>query len=387
MEKSQERYEALAEKWLNGTISPEEKEEFAQWYNTLPDIRVDVPVTFAADEDRHRSRMLAKIIFRSRRKSMISRRKWMIPAAAAVVLLIGSASLLVFRKMNLSRYSGAMAAGKPIQGGSNRAVLTLDDGRQVALEGLSAGNVMEQQGVVITKVDSSLLRYSGDGTAATHNGNPGFNTLSTPRGSMFRVELSDGSRVWINSATVLKYPTVFAGNTREVYLSGQAYFEVAQEKDRPFVVNGEKVRVKVLGTSFDMMNYKDDETVRTTLTQGAVSVMSDNASVVIHPGQQAALDTGAKRFRLMKPDLNEVLAWKDGKFRFSDANIKSVMRQIARWYDVTVEYQGDISRLNLTGSVSRKAAVGELLKAFEKTGGVHFRMEENKIIVIPGDNR
>lgn len=380
MDKSQQRYEALAEKWLNGTISAQEKEEFALWYNTMPDAPIDIPVAFAASEEQHRSRMLAKITFRSRRK-------WLIPAAAAALaLLIGSASLLVFRKNNLSWHSEAMAIRKNISVGSNKAVLTLDDGRQVELESLSSGNVMDQQGASITKSDSSLLRYSGKGATASDKSSPGFNTLTIPRGSIFRVELSDGTRVWINSATTFRYPTVFTGKTRDVYLNGQAYFEVAQQKEQPFVVNGETVQVKVLGTSFDMMTYKGDEAVRTTLTQGAVSVMSNSTSVVIRPGQQASMDAGAKQFKLTEPDLEEVLAWKDGKFRFSNTNIKSVMRQVARWYDITVEYQGDVAGLNLTGSVSRKASVDELLKAFEKTGGVHFKIEENKIIVIPQNN-
>jgi transmembrane sensor len=376
MDKSQERYEALAEKWLNGTISAEEKEEFAMWYNNLPDTPMNIPAAFAASEEQHRNRMLAKITSRSRRK-------WMIPAAAAMVLLIGTGSLLVFRKMNFFRHPETAAARKILPACSNKAVLTLDDGRQVVLESLSSGNVMQQQGVIITKSDSSLLRYSGERAASSRNSTPGFNILTTPKGSIFRVELSDGTRVWINSATVLKYPTVFTGKTREVYLSGQAYFEVAQQKNQPFVVNSETVQVKVLGTSFDIMTYKDEDAVRTTLTEGAVSVLSNTSSVIIHPGQQAILEARGDRFRLTEPDLDEVLAWKDGKFRFSNANIQTVMRQVARWYDVTVEYRGDISRLNLTGSLSRKADVSELLKAFEKTGEVHFDIENKKIIVIP----
>ena len=312
MDKSQERYETLAEKWLNGTISPEEKEEFAQWYNTLPSNSLDIPAAFAVSEEQHRSRLLKKII--SRRG-----KRWLIPAAAACVLLAGSASL-VFWKMRLSQHSAGVEAlsKKDISPGGNRAVLTMANGRSVVLEGLSGGDALEQEGVVITKPDTGILRYSSNGEA---NRGSMYNTLTTPRGGIFQVQLSDGTHVWLNSATSLRYPTLFSGATRTVFLTGQAYFEVAKNVNRPFVVHSGKVKVKVLGTAFDMMSYEDEGAVRTTLTQGSVLVASDSSSMVVQAGQQASLENGVTRFKLTEPDLGEILAWKEGRFRFSNTNI------------------------------------------------------------------
>jgi len=397
MDTSKERYEELAEKWLNGTISPGEKEEFVQWYNAFPDTPLNIPASFAASEAEHRSRLLAKI-------TSPRRKRWLLPAAAACILLAGSASLFVFQKTDFFTHSKLAAASvkagvsqkKVILPGGEKAILTLADGSRVALEGASVKNegvsgekMMEQQGVMITRPDMGLLRYSGKEDATVQKGALIFNTLTTPRGGVFQIQLSDGTHVWLNSATSLRYPTVFSGTTREVFLSGQAYFEVAKNVRRPFIVHSEKVNVKVLGTAFDMMTYEDESYVRTTLTQGAVSVTSGHTSVVIRPGQQASLLNGGMQFngdiqfKLSEPDLDEVLAWKEGRFRFSNTNIQAVMRQIARWYDVAIEYQGDVSGLNLTGSVSRKESVEELLKAFEKTGGVHFGIADNRIIVMP----
>jgi ferric-dicitrate binding protein FerR (iron transport regulator) len=373
MDKSQERYEELAEKWLNGTISPEEKAEFSQWYNALSGSDLDIPASFAAGEDAHRRRILAKIRFRSRKR-------WLMPAVAACVLATGATGAFLLLKMNRSQHPvQRLAMGKKaISPGGNKATLTLADGRKVVLEGLPDGKLVAQQGVVIAKLDTGMLRYSESGKS---QGVSGFNTLTTPRGGIFQVQLSDGTHVWLNSATTIQYPTVFSGSTREVTVSGQAYFQVAGNPSRPFVVRSGKVKVKVLGTAFDVMSYEDENVNKTTLTQGSIVVTSDNATLTVHPGQQASLEPGHAQFKVTEPDIDEVLAWKEGRFRFSNTNLRVVMRQIARWYDVSVEYRGDLSDLNLTGSVSRKENVEELLKAFEKTGGVHFTIEDDKIIV------
>jgi transmembrane sensor len=384
MDKSLERYEALAEKWLNGTISPEEKKEFALWYNSFPDSPLEVPASLASTEEQHRKKLYSKIIRR--------RRSRLLPAAAAILLLIGFTSWLLWKMSWLQHPTETgHTKKKALPETGSQTILTLDDGHQVSLDALSKGDVIVQQGATIIKLDSCLLLYSNNGVSDFRKSSQGFNVLTTGKRGIFKVQFPDGTKVWLNSATSLTYPTVFPGTTREVQLSGQAYFEVAQKKDQPFIVKTQKVNVKVIGTSFDMMTYTDEDQVRTTLAQGAVFVLSNTSSlsppsIVIHPGQQAILDSGATRFNVTEPDLDEVLAWREGKFRFSNENIKAVMRQITRWYDISIEYDGDVSAVNLTGSISRKQHVEDLLKAFETMGGIHFKLEGKKIIVIPINN-
>ena len=372
MEPTNERYEELAEKWLNGTITPEEQAEFARWYEDLPGEPLNIPASFAASEAVHRRRIWRKIAPAKRRT------RYPIAVAASVLMLMTAVFLL--RRHHTPIQPASTISSGTASKTDHHVVLTLSDGHQIVLGETTAGQSIQQPGTTVTQTDTGMLRYAGHGQTAQQTV---YNELTTPKGVVFRLQLSDGTLVWLNAATTLRYPTAFNDSVRSVFLNGQAYFEVAANAHHPFIVHSGPVVVKALGTAFDVMSYTDEDAIRTTLTQGRVSVSSDKTSMEMAPGEQVSLANGDSRLQRTEADLQEVLAWKDGRFRFSNTNIKTVMRQIARWYDVSVEYGGPVTQVNLTGSVSRKERVESLLKALEVTGGVHFALVDHKITVIP----
>jgi ferric-dicitrate binding protein FerR (iron transport regulator) len=187
----------------------------------------------------------------------------------------------------------------------------------------------------------------------------------------------------MNAASSLKFPVVFTGKSRTVILTGEAYFEIAQQVEKPFIVQTSGIEVKVLGTHFNVMAYADEDRVRTTLLEGAVTVTQGVATTMMKPGQQASIAEKEDRFLITRPEMEEVMAWKEGQFRFRKAEIPVIMRQIARWYDVDIEYKGDVSGIRMYGSMTRKENITQLLELMEQTGRVHFTINGNRITVMP----
>jgi len=296
-------------------------------------------------------------------------------AAAATLLLILGAGTIWF--LRTQKNTAAVAVQQPLQPGGNKALLTLANGQQIVLDNATTGQVATAGGVQVIKLDSGLIAYQGTGSIVESN------LLSVPRGGQYRVTLPDGTKAWLNAASSLRYPTAFTGATRSVELSGEGYFEVAADAAHPFVVKAAGVNVQVLGTSFNIMAYADEAAIRTTVLSGAVKVQAATATVVT-PGLQASLYPQQNTFKLTHPDLEEVIAWKEGKFRFGKTNIKSIMRQMARWYDMNVIYAGNVDEVQFEGILSRKAAATQLLEAIAATGDVHFKIEGNNVTVFPG---
>ncbi|SEM05046.1 FecR family protein [Chitinophaga rupis] len=295
-------------------------------------------------------------------------------AAAAILLLILGAGTIWF--LRPQKNTPALAV-QPLQPGSNKALLTLANGQQIVLDNAATGQVATTGGVQVVKLDSGLIAYQGTGSIVESN------LLSVPRGGQFRVTLPDGTKAWLNAASSLRYPTAFTGATRSVELTGEGYFEVAADAVHPFIVKAAGVSVQVLGTSFNIMAYADEAAIRTTVLTGAVKVQAATAAVVT-PGLQASLYPQQNAFKLTHPDLEEVIAWKEGKFRFGKTNIKNIMRQMARWYDMNVTYAGNVDDVQFEGILSRKAAAAQLLEAIAATGDVHFKIEGNNVTVFPG---
>jgi len=312
-------------------------------------------------------------------------RKWRYLAAACIILLItGGTFLYLHRQTSKTPALAAQPAPhKKISPGSSKATLTLADGSEIQLDDSNKGNIAVQGGIKVIKLDNGILAYNGKNTT----GETMYNTIRTPRGGQYEVVLPDGTHAWLNSASSLRFPATFSGPRREVTLTGQGYFEVAQNKDHPFIVHAGVTDIKVLGTSFDIMAYGDEPECNTTLVNGAVIVNHKGAEHQLKPGEQAHLDLSSQSMGIRKADVEEVIAWKNGKFQFGKSNIKTIMRQIARWYDVEVEYNGDLSGLQLSGILSRKGDVSELLDALEETGDVHFTTDNNKIIVTPATTK
>ncbi|MGO4290626.1 FecR family protein [Chitinophaga sp. RAB17] len=301
-------------------------------------------------------------------------------AAAVLLIMLGTGFSWWYR----SAHRVAVVAGnttRAIIPGGNKAVLTLADGSTIVLDSARDGALGSQGNTRIIKLDSGRLAYTanqGDANAA-----PQYNTISTPRGGQYQVVLPDGSQVWLNAASSLRFPVAFTGNDRTVTLTGEAYFEVAKNADKPFIVRTRGMQVNVLGTHFNVMAYPDEGRVKTTLVEGAVSVSQGNATSLIQPGQQASINDAGTTFMISKPDIEDVMAWKEGEFRFRKTDISMIMRQIARWYDVDIEYKGDLSGIKLYGSMTRKENAAQLLELLEQTGMVHFSTNGNKITVMP----
>lgn len=271
--------------------------------------------------------------------------------------------------------------------GGNRAVLTLADGRKISLTDAVNGTIAEESGIKVTKTRDGQLVYvlSGKKTAQKQAGN---NTITTPKGGQYQIILPDGTKVWLNAASSLVYPTEFSATQRKVQLKGEAYFEVTKQfpKKTPFIVQTDKAKVEVLGTHFNVNAYDNEPFTKTTLLEGKVGVSYPETThaMVLNPNQQAWNDKKTVPIRVITVDPEYEVAWKKGWFMFNDERIESIMRKIARWYDVEVVYEGKTSAQQVFGgTVNRFENVAKVLEMLELTNAVHFKIEGRKITVMP----
>jgi transmembrane sensor len=303
---------------------------------------------------------------------------------AACIALVVTAIGAVFYSNNLNslKNKNKIALENDVAPGGNNAVLTLADGSQVLLNDTDNGKIIEEKGISITKAKDGQLIYRIIDRGANSTSNTeqviAYNTITTPRGGQYQVLLPDGTQVWLNASSSIKFPTYFSAKQRNVTLTGEAYFEVSKDKTKSFVVNVDEMSVEVLGTHFDVMAYKDEESINTTLLEGSVKVTKNNESRILKPGQQAKVKGGIQVVEAAA----DVLAWKNGLTSFIDADIRTIMRQVARWYDVEVKYEGDIPRRLFTGEISRKANLSELIKII-KLSNIQLKLEGNVITVMP----
>ncbi len=264
--------------------------------------------------------------------------------------------------------------------GSDKAILTFDDGSQVVLDNSKNGSLGKQGQTDIRKPQTGKLIYE---SAQVTNARPMFNTITTPKGGQYNVVLSDGTKVWLNAASSLRFPTVFTGTERKVEMSGEVYFEVAKNAKMPFKVISQGQKVEVLGTHFNVMAYQNEKAIKTTLLEGSVKVSRNERSAILQPGQQAKVGINNNVFRTLSDvNLEEELAWKNGFFQFNDASLEQVMRQIERWYDVEVEYIGKIPDEHFTGKLQRNTNLSNVLKILSMSE-VEFKIEGKKIIITP----
>jgi transmembrane sensor len=442
----------LAGKWVDGTITESEKKEFIDWYNRFDDRELLLSCEYAPLVDRLEQEMLAGIRQRITAADDVSppasapavapapapapastpspapsheKRAFLYQmptrkiAAAVIIAVIAATAALLVTHQGHSPAPTALAQTKTpvphdIQPGANKAVLTLADGSTISLDSAHTGNLALQGQAKVLKLQDGVLKYNAVGatdavgaanaagataanTAANGHSAENYNTLATPRGGQYRLVLSDGTRVWLNAASSIRYPTTFTGTERKVEISGEAYFEIAKNAAMPFrvlaVANPANVnpspaaanpaspmQIDVLGTHFNVNAYTDEPETRTTLLEGSIRVSKEKTTQLLKPGQATLLQKDGAMKLIPNADLEQAVAWKDGIFEFTDEELPVIMRQISRWYNIDVDYQGSVPTDRFTGRVSRNTTLSGLLKIL-KLSDIQLTVSENKIVV------
>ena len=383
----------LIEKYQTGTITNDELQQLNEWYHTFDDREAELltgktEVQLTTDI---RERLMKSIQQAPVYSLHQSRRKWYF-AAAAILLVFLTATVyrLTTTDSSSANSLAETSAGSVVTDlapGGNKAILRLADGSAIILDSAADGTLSEQGNIKVEKLSNGLLAYTIGGKQLTANDAAFYNTISTPRGGQYQVTLSDGTKVWLNAAASIRFPVFFAGNERRVEITGEAYFEVAKSINKPFKVKTIASEIEVLGTHFNINAYEDEAAVKTTLLEGMVKVSvpgtgGKNTSRFLQPGQQSGISKEGTISVLNNADTEEALAWKNGRFQFKSADIKSILRQISRWYDVDVVYKGNVN-LHFSGQLKRDEYVSKVFEKLALTGEVHFKIDGKKIIVSP----
>ena len=312
------------------------------------------------------------------------RHKWRkyMAAAAVLVLLLGTGAWLLFsgKKRNevMATTAGEQRFKNDVAPGHQGAILTLSSGRSIVLDSAGNGSVASDKGIQVIKKDGEI-NYSGK------TGETVYNNITTPKGRQWQLTLSDGTQVWLNAFSSIRYPLVFIGKEREVEITGEAYFEVARDKTKPFKVkinpaSGKGAEVEVIGTHFDISSYEDEKTIKTTLLEGSIKVSAGNQRpVILAAGQQVRIGGDGLLNVHSDADMEETIAWKNGRFLLN-TDLETVMRQIAKWYDVDIVYQDRIKD-PYSIDIPRNIPLSSLLKYMEMSGGVHFGINGKQVIV------
>lgn len=376
----------LLKRFETGECTAEEKLLLYNYYDELDRSSPNLDAWLPNEEIRQQVWQELKSEWLDRQRAAKLRRLYW-PVAAAVVLVLALGAWYLTLQPKAVRDVYALNKEHDIPAGGNRAVLTLANGQQITLDSAAAGTIAIQAGVTISQSATGQLVYTITDAGTAANTGAGFNTISTPNGGQYKVVLPDGTQVWLNAASRLKYPVKFIADERKVVLNGEAYFEVTKNPDRPFIVNAGNQVVKVLGTRFNINSYTDEQEIKTTLAEGKVKVslldpnnnLPLNHQFTLRPGQQAV--STAASLKLKEVSADEAIAWKDGLFVFSQSSIKQVMQQISRWYDVDVDYK-DLPEKRFEGEISRDIPLSELLRAIEKTNQITFLIEGRKLTVV-----
>lgn len=313
---------------------------------------------------------------------------WRVAAAVAVLLTVAGFYLLIDRKDTTPPPVVQSTTPADIGPGREGAILELADGSKLVLDSLGNGMVATQEGSSIVLNNGELQYKSASAVSEVV-----YNTVSTPKGRQFRLQLADGTKVWLNAASSLRYPAVFAGSERLVEVTGEVYFEVAKQIDesgkrKPFRVKiNDQTQVEVLGTHFNINSYADEASINTTLLEGSVRILNGQQNTLLQPGQQAQISsnhTGSPAIRVVNDvSLGKVMAWKDGLFDFQDASLEEVMRQLERWYDLEIVYEKGIPKLEFVGKMGRDLSLANVLRGLEMSN-VHFRIEgDRRLVVFP----
>ena len=367
----------LISRYQDNICTEAELQELEQWYTQLDTGNASI-------QDAEAARFSAEMLSTFRRRlgqtatvTPFYRKPWFrMVAAASVVLILGAAFFFPFinsAKEDTTVKNTAPLLQDVVSPKASKATITLANGQIVLLDSIHTGTLAKQGGVDVVKTNGGQIIYNGTATEAVYN------TLFNPRGSkVVSLTLSDGTKAWLNSESSLRYPTAFVGNERNVEITGEAYFEVAKDPSKKFIVSGNDVKTEVLGTHFNVNTYTDERSVKVTLLEGAVRITKGGSAEMLKPGQQAQV---ADVITVLKDiDTDAVMAWKNGFFHFGNTSIQELMKQLSRWYDVEVVYRGEIPQRQFGGEISREANLSQVLKILNQSK-VKCRLEGTKLII------
>ncbi|ATP57208.1 anti-sigma factor [Pedobacter ginsengisoli] len=364
-----------------GTATPQEEQAAKYWLHYFS--KDDIP-ELSEDELNQETEAIYKSLMKEKVPVKVNR-LWYPAVAAACLLMVVGAGLFYYRQHNpeVKQVTAANIVPNDVAPAKNTATLTLADGKKITLADAPIGLIAEQRNVSIFKTADGKLIYKSKPLKASETtflDNPELNIISTAKGQQYQVILPDGSKIWLNAASSFTFPATFVSlKQRKVELTGEAYFEVAKDKSHPFIVKTDKQEVEVLGTHFNVNSYSDEEAIKTTLLEGSVKVSNSNEQKILRPGQESLLAKSSLVIR--NADTQEAVAWKNGDFIFNNEDFGSILRQVARWYNVEIIDNGNHENLHLSGTVSRSKNISAVLKALEITGKVKFMIDGNRVIV------
>jgi transmembrane sensor len=383
------RLKILLKKYQEQNLSAGEKAELDDWFHTLNLGGTgfdDWLYRYGGEENYIENRFADLELLVSKRKSeKPARIRW---AVAASILLLLSAGAIFFTKQRKPQQQIVQLQKQDIAPGGNKAVLILANGEKISLAYAHPGSIAQQANMQVRKTSSGQIVYiinsNNAATALATNSKAKaavYNTVETPRGGQTSVSLSDGTIAYLDAASSIKFPVSFTGNERKVEVTGQVYFEVVHNGDKPFKVEAKGQNIEDIGTHFNINAYDDEPVVKTTLLEGCVKITDQGESVVLKPGQQAITSLNKPGIKISNTDLEDVIAWKNGYFMFESESIQEIMRKIARWYKVDIIYAGSPPTDKFWGTVSRFANASQVLNKLELTDKVHFKIEGRRIIV------
>jgi len=366
----------LLDKYIKGTCTATEKMLVETWFvQELDKSNAELP---DFDYDLKEKQIYSRLPQLHKSQKSTAKLWPRIAIAAAVLMVIGIGVWFAGNKAtdNATRQTYA----HDFSPGGNKAMLILANGKQIVLDEMKNGMLANESNAIIRKTKEGQIVYDLMETNASAGDYAGFNTISTPRGGKYQVILPDGSNVWLNAASSIKFPTSFTGKTRNVELQGEAYFEVAKNKAKPFKVFAGKQVVEVLGTHFNMNTYKDEPVNKTTLLEGLVKVSNTKFTGMLKPGEQAQF-SAENPLQIAAVDTEEAIAWKNGTFSFKRAEIPMVMRQLARWYDFDVKYQNGFPSAHFTGEINRNINASQALEMLTYLN-IKFEIKGKQVIVM-----
>ncbi|MFC0515327.1 FecR family protein [Mucilaginibacter angelicae] len=374
----------LIDKYISGKATAQEQALLEEYYKRLAQ---DTSFTLNAEQEQALQQLMLQNIRMKMNEGMpvtpVRRMHFFTRyiAAAATILVVLSIGTYFYLKPAKQTSTPIALVKNDVGPGSNKAVLTLANGKQITLNNAQNGNLAQQGATTIQKAGSGLISYlMGDNAsqpAETVDKAPEFNTITTPRGGEYKVILPDGTQAWLNAASSIRFPVAFSANKRNVETTGEVYFEVTKDKHKPFTVITGGQTITVLGTHFNVMAYPEEGHIITTLLEGSVEITNGPTTMFLKPHQQAI---SGEDIIIIPANVDDAVDWKNGITSFSEADIKTIMRMVSRWYDVDVEYQGQPSGRLFTGSISRKSNLSELLKILTLTH-IRFSLEGKRLIV------